>query len=162
MLEIQEMWVQSLGQEDPLEEGMATHSNILAWTFSWTEGLGRLQSLGSQRVRHNWSKWASTHLGKLCSDSGQFGPAWRQRRGVGPTSASVEVTGDTATDLCSSWYWPHGEGPHRARLGTQRGPFRKGRPREGLPGMRPTPSRQAFGTAPLESRENGLTGSHWL
>ena len=47
------MWVQSLGWEDPLEEGMATHSNILAWTFSWTEGLGRLQSLGSQRVRHN-------------------------------------------------------------------------------------------------------------
>ena len=44
---------QSLGQEDPLEEGMATHSNILAWTIPWTEEPGRLQSMGSQRVRHN-------------------------------------------------------------------------------------------------------------
>ena len=44
---------QSLSQEDPLEEGMATHSNILAWTIPWTEEPGRLQSMGSQRVRHN-------------------------------------------------------------------------------------------------------------
>ena len=51
--ELQETWVQSLGWEDPLEEGTATHSNILAWTFSWTEGLCGPQSLGSQRVRHN-------------------------------------------------------------------------------------------------------------
>ena len=80
--------------------------------------------------------------------------------------------GDTATDLCSTWCWPHGEGLHRARLGTQRGPFRKGRPRQGLPGMRPMgsrartaatfPSRQALGTTPLESRANALTGIHWL
>ena len=42
MQEIQEMWVQSLGQEDPLEEGMATHSSILAWRFPWTEEPGRL------------------------------------------------------------------------------------------------------------------------
>ena len=45
--------VQSLGQEDPLEEGMATHSNILAWRIPWTEEPGRLQSTGSQRVGHN-------------------------------------------------------------------------------------------------------------
>ena len=45
--------VQSLGQEDPLEEGMATHSSILAWRISRTEEPGRLQSMGSQRVRHN-------------------------------------------------------------------------------------------------------------
>ena len=44
---------QSLGQEDPLEEEMATHSSILAWEISWTEESGGLQSLGSQRVRHN-------------------------------------------------------------------------------------------------------------
>ena len=50
---IQEMWVQSLGQEDPLEEGMATHSSILAWRIPWTEKPGRLQSIGSQRVRHD-------------------------------------------------------------------------------------------------------------
>ena len=46
-----ETWVQPLGQEDPLEEGMATHSSILAWRISWTEELGGLQSIGSQRVR---------------------------------------------------------------------------------------------------------------
>ena len=50
---IQETQVQSLGQEDPLEEGMATHSSILAWRMSWTEEPGGLQSLGSPRVRHN-------------------------------------------------------------------------------------------------------------
>ena len=47
------MQVQSLGQEDPLEEGMATHSSILAWKTPWTEEPGRLQSMGSQRVRHD-------------------------------------------------------------------------------------------------------------
>ena len=49
------MQVQSLGQEDPLEEGMATHSNILAWRIPWTEEPGGLQSIGLQRVEHNWS-----------------------------------------------------------------------------------------------------------
>ena len=44
--------VQSLGREDPLEKGMATHSSILAWKIPWTEELGRLQSMGLQRVRH--------------------------------------------------------------------------------------------------------------
>ena len=47
------MHVQSLGQEDPLEEGMATHSSILAWEIPWTEEPGRLQSMGLQRVRHD-------------------------------------------------------------------------------------------------------------
>jgi len=45
--------VQSLGQEDPLEKGMATHSSILAWEIPWTEEPGGLQFMGSQRVRHN-------------------------------------------------------------------------------------------------------------
>ena len=48
-----ETWVQSLSREDPLEEGMATHSGILAWRILWTEEPGRLQSSGSQRVRHD-------------------------------------------------------------------------------------------------------------
>ena len=47
------MRVQSLDQEDPLEEGMATHSSILAWRIPWTEEPSRLQALGLQRVRHN-------------------------------------------------------------------------------------------------------------
>ena len=48
-----ETGVQSLGWEDPLDKGMATHSSILAWRISWTEEPRRLQSMGSQRVRHN-------------------------------------------------------------------------------------------------------------
>ena len=47
------MWVRSLGQEDPLEEGMATHSSILAWEIPWTEKPGRLQSIGSHRVGYD-------------------------------------------------------------------------------------------------------------
>ena len=50
---MQESWVPSLGQEDPLEEEMATHPGILAWEIPWTEEPGRLQSMGSQRVGHN-------------------------------------------------------------------------------------------------------------
>ena len=50
---VQETWVQSLGGEDPLEEGMATHSSILAWRIPWAEEPGRLHSMGSQRVGHN-------------------------------------------------------------------------------------------------------------
>ena len=52
---IQETWVQSLLGKDTLEEGMATHSTILAWRILWTEEAGELQFMGSQRVRHNWS-----------------------------------------------------------------------------------------------------------
>ena len=47
------MRIRSLGQEDRLEEEMATHSSMLAWKIPWTEELGRLQSVGSQRVGHN-------------------------------------------------------------------------------------------------------------
>ena len=47
---MQETQVRSLGQEDPLEEGVATHSSILAWRIAWTEDPGGLQSMGSQRV----------------------------------------------------------------------------------------------------------------
>ena len=50
---MQETQVQSLGQEDPLEKGMATHSSILVWRIPWTEEPGRLQSMGSQKVRHD-------------------------------------------------------------------------------------------------------------
>ena len=53
MQETQETQVQSLSQEDPLEEEMATHSSILAWEIPWTEEPGRLQSMGSQGVGHN-------------------------------------------------------------------------------------------------------------
>ena len=55
MQEMQEMQVQSLGQEDPLEKEMATYSSILAWKIPWTEESIRLQSMGLQRVRHDWA-----------------------------------------------------------------------------------------------------------
>ena len=51
--EMQETQVQSLGQEDPLEKEVTTHSSILAWRIPWKEEPGRLQSMWSQRVRHN-------------------------------------------------------------------------------------------------------------
>ena len=49
----QEMWLQSLCREDPLEEEMATHSSILAWEIPWREEPGGLQSMGSQRIGHD-------------------------------------------------------------------------------------------------------------
>jgi len=50
---MRETWVQSLGQEDPLEKKMATHSSILAWRIPWMEKPGGLQSTGLQRVGHD-------------------------------------------------------------------------------------------------------------
>ena len=50
---MQKTWVPSLGWEDPLQKGMATHSSILAWKIPWTEEPGRLQPMGSQRVRRD-------------------------------------------------------------------------------------------------------------
>ena len=50
---MQETWVQFLGQKDPLEKGMATHTSILAWRIPWTEEPGRLQSMVVQRVRYD-------------------------------------------------------------------------------------------------------------
>ena len=50
---MQETWVRSLGREDPLEKKMATHSSILTWRILWTDESGGLQSMGSQRVRHD-------------------------------------------------------------------------------------------------------------
>ena len=52
----QETWVWSLGQEDPMEKEIATHSSILAWRTPWTEEPVRVQSMGSQRVRHEWAR----------------------------------------------------------------------------------------------------------
>ena len=64
MQETQEMWVRSLVWEDPPEEGMATHSSILAWRIPQTEEPGGLQSMGSWRVGHDSSDWACTRTSK--------------------------------------------------------------------------------------------------
>ena len=60
--EVWKTWVWFLGWEDPLEKGTATHSNILAWKISWTEEPGGLQSMGSQRVGHDWATYTFTLL----------------------------------------------------------------------------------------------------
>ena len=65
MQEPQEMGVRSLGQEDPLEKGMAAHSRILAWRIPWTEESGGLQFIGLQRIGHNWSDLAC--MQELCA-----------------------------------------------------------------------------------------------
>ena len=70
MQETQEIWVKSLGWEDPLEKDMATHSSILAWKIPWTEEPGRL--MGSQRVGHDWAcrhrihSMCMNHLENFC------------------------------------------------------------------------------------------------
>ena len=61
--ERQDMWVGSLGWEDPLEEGRATRSSILSWRIPWTEKPGKLQSIESQRVGHHWSNLALHSMG---------------------------------------------------------------------------------------------------
>ena len=55
------MWVQSSGQKEPLEKGMATHSSILTWKIPWTEEPGGLQFMGLLRVRHDWAHISSIH-----------------------------------------------------------------------------------------------------
>ena len=69
---VRETWVQSLGWEDPLEKEMAIHSSTIAWRIPWTEEPGRLQSMGSQRVRIQLSDFTFTFhviLSKLASVS---------------------------------------------------------------------------------------------
>ena len=74
------MWVRSLGREDTLEKGMATHSSILAWEILWTEEPGGLQSIASQGVRHDIA--ANTNTTDLTGPHGTNG-VWEQssRRG---------------------------------------------------------------------------------
>ena len=71
-LPTQETWetrVPSPRREDPVEEGMATHSSILAWKIPWLQERGGLQSTGLQRVGHNWSDWVHALTRKMCVDS---------------------------------------------------------------------------------------------
>ena len=62
---MQEMWVPSLGREDPLEKGMATHSSVLAWRIPWTEERLRLQFIGLQRGRHDRNNRVCIHPNNL-------------------------------------------------------------------------------------------------
>ena len=62
-----EMQILSLGWEDPLEKGVATYCSILAWRIPWIEAPGGLQSIGLQRVGHDWSDWTHTQAHKTAS-----------------------------------------------------------------------------------------------
>ena len=78
---MRETWVRSLGQEGPLEEGVTTHSSIPDWRIPWTEEPGGLQSMGSQRVRHN-----STPIGfnwGACTSVAQSYPIFCDPHGLG-------------------------------------------------------------------------------
>ena len=80
---MQETQVQSLGQEDPLEQKMAIHSSTIAWKIPWTEEPGRLQSMGSQRVGHDWATSLSlsfTFIYKGTWTSVKFGMVAKGRR----------------------------------------------------------------------------------
>ena len=70
---IQETWIQSLGQKDPLEKERATHSSIFAWRILWTEEPGRLQFMGLQRVRHDWATFTFSGYMPRSGTSGWYG-----------------------------------------------------------------------------------------
>ena len=103
---MQEMQLWSLGWVDPLEEGVATHSSILAWRVPWTEEPGGLQSMGSQRVGHDWSDLAHTH-GIFCCRYCIFVSADAHRVCCMPS-----VVNNAARDVCwllsrqvARWDW---------------------------------------------------------
>ena len=127
-LPLQETWVWSLSQEDPLEKGMATHSSILAWEIPWTEQPGGLQSMKLQKVRHNWLTKHHHHYyyGKLSWSFTCFGFAVDGIQEMIPQNMAIwhteyfklkesEETGRSGSSLCPpvlhprSHSWPSGE-----------------------------------------------------
>ena len=72
MQEMQEIWVWSLAQEDPLEEGMATYSSILTWRIPWKGEPGGLQSIASHRVRHDWAVMHCWSIRQVVSTKSAF------------------------------------------------------------------------------------------
>ena len=89
----------TLGGEDPLEEGMATHSSILAWRIPWTEEPGGLQSIGVQRVRQNWSNFG--HIYEIQPIVGRF----QQIMGADHSSHVVETVVEQRKQTSCFIYW---------------------------------------------------------
>ena len=126
LLATPEIRVRSLGQEDPLEEGMATYFNILAWRIPWTEEPGGLQSMGSHRVGHTWvtnpSPFTSPRL-RPHARAGVPGGGAQQRQTRVPTLLGPERD-ITRTPLPR---WPAGSlSPDLARQLPQRTRLRRG------------------------------------
>ena len=112
---MKETWIQILGQEDPLEKGMATHSSILAWRILWIEEPGRLQSMGSQK---SWTRLSDFHF--TCSFENQFYPppdeldSWDVPRSASVASES-EAGGNPCILPCHQSVWAV---PLRPAIGT--------------------------------------------
>ena len=126
LLATPEIRVRSLGQEDPLEEGMATYFNILAWRIPWTEEPGGLQSMGSHRVGHTWVTNPSTFTSPRLrphARAGVPGGGAQQRQTRVPTLLGPERD-ITRTPLPR---WPAGSlSPDMARQLPQRTRLRRG------------------------------------
>ena len=144
------MWVQSLGGEDPQEEGMATYSSILAWRIPWTEERGGIQSIVLQRVRNDWSDWAhtphavlSTTLSSGCCKELCF------------TKEETEAEGNWGRKR-GAHAWSHIAGEGRAWFQTRSWGLRE-------PGLNYPCSytgwKSVFYTLPLHGRKKGIT--HW-
>ena len=103
----QETPVSFLDQKDPLEKGMATHSNNLVWRIPWTEESGSLQSIGLQRVGHNWSNLACTHDQNIdfISQVTKFRPAGCQQEGFTEYAVCVLKGGSSSGLCCRLKYW---------------------------------------------------------
>ena len=98
---MQEMWVWFLGEANPLEEGMANHSSVLAWRILWPEEPGGLQSKGLHRVRHNW---LSTHTLNNWIVSKRKKKKKRPRKG-GRKEGRKEIRKDGSYGICwHLWY----------------------------------------------------------
>ena len=96
---MQETWVRSLGWEDPLEKEMAAHSSILAWKILWTLEPGRLLSMGSQRVRHDWAT-SLLHFTIIFITSTIVWPQVNSRDGT-----QLHPSTESWIKVC--WTWPH-------------------------------------------------------
>ena len=114
---LQETWVQSLSQEEPLEKGMATHSRILAWRIPWTEELGKLHSMVSQRVRHDATntftftghKWIRVFVVLGCFLRFQWSARfWKMR----PQFSSVQFSGSVVSNSLQPHELQHTRPPY--------------------------------------------------
>ena len=94
-----------LGQEDPLEKVMASHSNILAQKIPWAEEPGGLQSMGLQRVRHDWvtkTAWCSSDILDFGLLTTNFNCTWKKKK---PTSRLIVTTSNLFIALCQHSFW---------------------------------------------------------
>ena len=105
LLKMQKMWVWYLGWDDPLEDGMATHSSILTWRIPWTEEPDRLQSIGAQRVRHDWSDFMHAYISRWKNVDMTFD-------GKSDTSSIVREEKKRGLCRCNWSEWQDNEGVH--------------------------------------------------